>query len=776
MILPTGRNTSSRNASATLAFHQYRQALQEDGDEAAERASTVKIGVERVDSKFRAKLIIEVAKSFSVLGPRRESRPEAIKDGGELGRAFVAEGAAGARRIAQRLEQRRWTPKEIETADERELEGFSLNAQQATTPQSKLIPPGEGWVRYDDELVVNPQSQVYFAQVGQRRGRYFRRDPTTQKLEEASVPHVPMEHPISTTAASASCVRKGVKLDRAVLLNDIAKIARLALKFPLSFVDQPSCAYALFQGLRNADSAQWCAENFHKKLLPLLAGKIHTYERRELQDVLAKTLEALDAELLRSAHAFSGCSALLALVLGDKLVVAGVGRVRAVLLPDKGPPKQLLTCTGDPCEPRELERIEKIGSIVWDGIICTSFEGSDDATRILAARHVFEVLQIEPGGPTDEKQVRSAYRKLALKVHPDKQTDATKLDAHKRAFARLDSAKEAMEAMLGEDAECCREMHRVLRTDVHTRAGAGALLGVDPAATLDVAAVSAEAEKACKDLVKRLAKLQQAALEHHDRAVAACHEAVATLQRGSTAEALLRHEAQLREGLSASRTMGARDLRWPDQVVLMQPETASQLIPLTGRFRLALLCGATAALPDDQLAQATAHLARQPKASALRWCLNADAAAASSTAVCISLEASRTDDTPTKRQRVAASSAGPEGTVRVRHILFRHQQLRQPDPMARREGAARSVQDAEAAALVALEQLLKDPNQFARLCRELSDCQTATQPGKLMGDLGWLGRGQQEQSFEDAVFALSVNAFGDVVSSSRGVHIIQRLA
>ncbi|CAK9079567.1 unnamed protein product [Durusdinium trenchii] len=89
-------------------------------------------------------------------------------------------------------------------------------------------------------------------------------------------------------------------MDRAVLLNDITKIARLALKFPLSFVDLPACAYALFHGLRSAESAQWCAENFHKKLLPSLAERIHTYDTAQLRRLLERTLEALDAEILKS--------------------------------------------------------------------------------------------------------------------------------------------------------------------------------------------------------------------------------------------------------------------------------------------------------------------------------------------------------------------------------------------------------------------------------------------------------------------------------------------
>ena len=58
-------------------------------------------------------------------------------------------------------------------------------------------------------------------------------------------------------------------------------------------------AYALFQGLRSSESAQWCAENFHKKILPFLAERIHTYDAAQLKRLLERTLEALDKEILR---------------------------------------------------------------------------------------------------------------------------------------------------------------------------------------------------------------------------------------------------------------------------------------------------------------------------------------------------------------------------------------------------------------------------------------------------------------------------------------------
>ncbi|CAJ1444939.1 unnamed protein product [Effrenium voratum] len=416
MALLVGQVKSSRNASATMAFQKYRQESSQKDDEADSRASHVKINIEFVESKFRAKLHLEVAKSFGVFGPLRESRPEAINDGVEMGKAFVSEGALGARRVAASLTSRKWSLKEIENADESRLEGFVI-MNQGPSPDNKKrqIPRGEGWVRHDDVTVINPQSQVLFLQEGARAGAYCKQDPSTKKLVEIGEPHVPQDFKAAIRGATASWIRKGVKMDRAVLLNDITKIARLALKFPLSFVDTPACAYALFQGLRNAESAQWCAENFHKKLLPFLAEQIHTYDTVELRKLLERTLEALDSEILKSAHAFTGCSAVLVLVLGERIVMAGVGHVRVVLLPEKGSPRELLACTGSLDDAFEIERVRNANGIIRDGLLYGILDGLDEATRILNARSVFEVLQLDPGGPLDEKQVRTAYRKLALR-------------------------------------------------------------------------------------------------------------------------------------------------------------------------------------------------------------------------------------------------------------------------------------------------------------------------------------------------------------------------
>merc|ERR1712194_810364 len=106
--------------------------------------------------------------------------------------------------------------------------------------EQKLVPQGEGWIRHNDDMLVHSQSQVYFVQLGEKAGKYLKRG-VGEKWEDVATPHVPRDPSILLRTASASCLRKAGKLDRAVLLNDITKIARLACKIPLAFVERPAC-------------------------------------------------------------------------------------------------------------------------------------------------------------------------------------------------------------------------------------------------------------------------------------------------------------------------------------------------------------------------------------------------------------------------------------------------------------------------------------------------------------------------------------------------------
>merc|ERR1712056_102643 len=186
--------------------------------------------------------------------------------------------------------------------------------------------------------------------------------------------------------------------------------------------------------------------------------------------------------------------------------------------------------------------------------------------------------------------------------------------------------------------------------------------------------------------------------------------------------------------------------------------STSWVVSSSSTCRVAMLCGATARLDDERLATSTARLKGKPKAGALRWCQEADSSASSVGAVCLRFEAKRRPEelagSAAKRQKTAP---GPEGAIFLRHILFRHQQVKAGDACARREGSAKTLAEAEAAALAALEKLQEKKELFLKMCKELSDCQTAEQPGNLCGHLGWVGRGEQENTLEEAAFCLEAN-------------------
>merc|ERR1712003_372811 len=107
---------------------------------------------------------------------------------------------------------------------EKLLEGLMIDPTAATgTKSDKLIPPGEGWTRFDDEMLWDPRSKIYFAQVGSRMGQYLVRDAKDTKWQEVDTPHTPVDAEITARGGGANITRKGAKLERTVLLNELPK-------------------------------------------------------------------------------------------------------------------------------------------------------------------------------------------------------------------------------------------------------------------------------------------------------------------------------------------------------------------------------------------------------------------------------------------------------------------------------------------------------------------------------------------------------------------------
>jgi peptidyl-prolyl cis-trans isomerase NIMA-interacting 1 len=110
-------------------------------------------------------------------------------------------------------------------------------------------------------------------------------------------------------------------------------------------------------------------------------------------------------------------------------------------------------------------------------------------------------------------------------------------------------------------------------------------------------------------------------------------------------------------------------------------------------------------------------------------------------------------------------------TVRCRHLLVKHSGSRRPASW-KSDNITRSKDEAIALLSQHADRILAGEVSFEELATKESDCSSA----KRGGDLGPFGRGQMQQPFEEASFALAVGQISGIVDTESGVHIIQRIA
>ncbi|CAJ1328356.1 unnamed protein product [Effrenium voratum] len=641
--------------------------------------------------------------------------------------------------------------------------------------------------------------------------------------------------PVRISNGSACFPGTGGRKDTmTVMLPELHRTCHL-LKQPLLFMDRPAAMFLLVDGLRETSAgAAFCAQRFHTFLLPRLSSRQDEPEDFELIDMVNQAIEDLDKSLLESNARYAGCGLALLLVLGQRVLVANVGNIRAVMCtPPKAekPSKDMwnirpLVGGGRSGRPlAEVQRLERLRRLKEYAPL--DFDGKVGETLSAASATDAELQAIsDPQKRAMQRVSRAAHQFAALGFSATEAMTATPASVQKAvedyeklvgtsdgspiyttALGRVKAAGKAVEAMLSLDsfgthqlAELCYAMDE--EGGILPQKRAATILGVEPGCGEAVA--HAQVETRYRAVLSNLAG---ASPEGADRAWGIMGEVVDSAARPV---AQLWAPAPENRGVSAARAMGLRDLKRPRKLIGL--EVVSEVIHVEDNSTvcLMLLTEGMREVSEAQIAEAVTLHKGKPKAACLRIGHSVLESRKKETSSSDQVNAvgalaayiDVNDDivtavNPEKKLKTADGrcmpSAKPPSRIRIAHILVKCQPASGPapsDPQARRPAPAdRTQADAEAQLLKLMEVLLdvhrKGPEagaqkrlsaKFAELAREHSDCKSATSGS--LSDLGWISQGQSQQGkeFDAAAFEIPVGGLSDIIVTQRGVHILHRLA
>lgn len=491
------------------------------------------------------------------------------------------------------------------------------------------------------------------------------------------------------------------------------------------------------------------------------------------------------------------------------MVVASLGGTHALVIGPNGS-WRALDGRHSPVSAEEQKRIKAVGAEIEGeasgcGVVQAPFvhkslrprewqiqeeaTAEEEVRRVLeASPDVFATLGLSPEDTVDGKAARSSYKKLALKVHPDKAPEELKVRA-KEAFDKVEKAAAAVEAFCETDVEATQCLLRVLHgagssKASMTRATAVTVLGAEDDVTPEEAGKKG---RELREQITKLGMLTDGNYGHPDQAEAVrmIEEAAEAIAEPSALTASKGEGFTALKPVQVTRALGLRDLKLPRKVVSSEAQIDILHLESLGAHHLVLLSSGATCLSDQEVINRVKGFSGQPKAASLL--VAADAAARNA-----ALKAKGPQrfgccivgvfEVGPGYVEPAAKKAKKEGSdkVRVRHILLKHKDLKQKmDPQAHLKSkgpVTRPLAQAERELMRLKETLTKDVSQFPALARKFSECKSALQPGQMAGDLGWISKGTQDPALEEAVFALEVNGLSDLVTTARGVHIVQRYA
>lgn len=785
--------------------------------EAKEAQAGDVLNVESEAGGFRSvlwvsKMVGDKYEDAKVRGPRRKKRAEAIQDGLDL-RSACRDAPKdmkleAAQKRSVELLFTTWQPQELPRDD-------YVYQEEVEKPMRQRLarkPRGTGWQRVGDkEFFRHCSAPMAFDPV---KGRYLKVDSVTNSYVDCDMPHDPIEYPLVVNTGASLVGQTDEDLNapdrpRSMLLKELVKTGA-AMKTPLFFLDQPAACFALFDGVRGGAAVEWCSKHFHTKLLPQLSASITSWHDPDLRDLFQSILAELDVQLVQQAGCcWEGVSVSIALLLGDRLVVASLGGTHALVIGPNGS-WRALDGRHSPVSAEEQKRIKAVGAEIEGeasgcGVVQAPFvhkslrprewqiqeeaTAEEEVRRVLeASPDVFATLGLSPEDTVDGKAARSSYKKLALKVHPDKAPEELKVRA-KEAFDKVEKAAAAVEAFCETDVEATQCLLRVLHgagssKASMTRATAVTVLGAEDDVTPEEAGKKG---RELREQITKLGMLTDGNYGHPDQAEAVrmIEEAAEAIAEPSALTASKGEGFTALKPVQVTRALGLRDLKLPRKVVSSEAQIDILHLESLGAHHLVLLSSGATCLSDQEVINRVKGFSGQPKAASLL--VAADAAARNA-----ALKAKGPQrfgccivgvfEVGPGYVEPAAKKAKKEGSdkVRVRHILLKHKDLKQKmDPQAHLKSkgpVTRPLAQAERELMRLKETLTKDVSQFPALARKFSECKSALQPGQMAGDLGWISKGTQDPALEEAVFALEVNGLSDLVTTARGVHIVQRYA
>lgn len=230
------------------------------------------------------------------------------------------------------------------------------NALAASDPATTVMVSLQGYDKLTEDWWWNEKLQRGYQLSS---NQFFKVNPITKEYLPVHV-----SEPSGITFSVDSTFMQGRRPkqeDRHVMVKDLQLVGE-KLKMPLDHLDTPAALFSVFDGHQGAACAEYCAKNFHMKLLPKLSANPGIWTDDMVKQAFTASFQELDEDFLSKHRGIpDGCTAVIALLLGPRLFCAWVGDSRCVMMLSDG---KAVPLTKDHKPEQEEQRVQEAGGHV----------------------------------------------------------------------------------------------------------------------------------------------------------------------------------------------------------------------------------------------------------------------------------------------------------------------------------------------------------------------------------------------------------------------------